>query len=226
MGSGLALAQAPVRPSETRAALVIGNARYTAAAPRPHALNDARAMARALADAGFAVRTVENADATELRRAVGDFAGRVRNVSLAILYYSGHAVGRAGKNYLVPVDSTPTAPPGELVGFEELEILIERAGNTFNLLILEGGSRLAFMDPTSGSFRWIAFAAAPGAEAGDDGQHGHYTRALVAQLATPGLRIEDVFTRARRAVFTVTGGRQVPWDASAIDGDFVFVPAR
>jgi hypothetical protein len=70
----------------------------------------------------------------------------------------------------------------------------------------------------------IAFATAPDSVAADgSGQNGVYTANLLRNISEPGLRIEDVFKRTRFAVRQETGGRQVPWENTSLEGDFYFV---
>jgi formylglycine-generating enzyme required for sulfatase activity len=50
-----------------------------------------------------------------------------------------------------------------------------------------------------------------------------YTGELLRAMREPGLRLEDVFKRVRQAVRIRTNGEQVPWEASSVEGDFMFV---
>src|SRR5207302_1807078 len=82
---------------------------------------------------------------------------------------------------------------------------------------------LARMEAPRGTF--IGYAAAPGRAAadGEKGGNGIFTSALLRQIAVPGLPIEDVFKRVIRTVTERTGGRQVPWMESSLQGDFYFI---
>ena len=72
----------------------------------------------------------------------------------------------------------------------------------------------------------IAFATAPDSVAADGtGKNGVYTENLLRNLSEPGLKVEEVFKRTRFAVRQETGGRQVPWENTSLEGDFYFVPA-
>ena len=51
-----------------------------------------------------------------------------------------------------------------------------------------------------------------------------YTAHLLNEMRTPGAPIEQVFKRVRQRVFAETAGRQVPWDASSLQGEFYFTP--
>jgi hypothetical protein len=69
----------------------------------------------------------------------------------------------------------------------------------------------------------LAFSTAPGQTAIDGtGQYGLYTEHLLEQLATPGLKIEDVFKNVRVGVQRVSNGKQVPWENTSLTGDFYF----
>jgi hypothetical protein len=77
------------------------------------------------------------------------------------------------------------------------------------------------MDAAKGSF--VAFATAPGSVAADgDGRNGIYTQHLLASLKEADGDIDKVFRRVAASVTTMTGGKQVPWVASSLTGDFYF----
>ena len=70
----------------------------------------------------------------------------------------------------------------------------------------------------------IAFATAPGSVASDgDGQNGLYTQHLLQSLQKPGAKIEDVFKNVRAAVRKDSGGKQIPWESTSLEGDFIFI---
>ena len=110
------------------------------------------------------------------------------------------------------------------------------ARNRLNILVLDAcrnnpfgrsfrGSQqgLAQVDAPTGTF--VAFATAPGRTAADGGgANGLYTAALLRQLGTPGLRLEDVFKRTRAEVLAASAQQQTPWENSSIVGDFYFLP--
>ena len=92
--------------AERRVALVIGNGAYKNASKLPNPTNDAKAIAGMLQSAGFdAVELHENLSIRELRQAIADFAGTVRDADTALVYYSGHGIEVNGINYLIPIDA-------------------------------------------------------------------------------------------------------------------------
>jgi hypothetical protein len=114
--------------------------------------------------------------------------------------------------------------------------MMEAAKNPLNIVILDAcrnnplarGWRsaqagLAQMDAPTGSF--IAFATAPGSVAADGaGEHGTYTKHLLAEMARPGMPIELMFKEVRNGVMNETKGRQIPWESSSLRGEFAFRP--
>lgn len=82
-----------------RVALVIGNADYEVGA-LANPLNDARA----LKEAQFEVKLVENASQAEMESAVDSFGRRIQPGSIALFYYSGHGAQYSDQNYLIPVN--------------------------------------------------------------------------------------------------------------------------
>ena len=87
-----------------RLALVVGNDAYEAQGVLRNAVNDARAVASALGEVGFAVTRVENVDRSRLTSALSSFAGSLRGEDVALFYFAGHGVQVDGVNYLMPTD--------------------------------------------------------------------------------------------------------------------------
>ncbi len=90
------------------------------------------------------------------------------------------------------------------------------------------GRGLAGIASASGML--IAFATAPGRVALDgDGANSPFTTALLHHLATQDLEVRQMLGRVRRAVREATGGQQIPWDNSSLEGEFYFassIPVR
>lgn len=77
------------------------------------------------------------------------------------------------------------------------------------------------MESACGSF--IAFATAPGSTAADGaGRNGLYTQYLLQSLQQPDSDIDKVFRRVTADVSKATSGRQVPWIAHSLTGNFYF----
>jgi hypothetical protein len=223
---------------EQRVALVIGNGQYKDA-PLSNPVNDARAIAKALTESGFKVTRRENAGQKELQLALRDFGDALKAGGVGLFYYAGHGMQVKGRNFLIPVDAQIQRE--DEVAYNSVDVgqvldKMEAASNRLNILILDACRNnpfarsfrsasvgLAQMDAPVGTL--IAFATAPGSVASDgDGQNGLYTQHLLQSMQKPGAKIEDVFKNVRAAVRKDSGNKQVPWESTSLEGDFIFVP--
>jgi hypothetical protein len=228
--------------ADTRVALVIGNSDYRHVTQLNNPQNDAKLIARTLADLGF--RLIGNGpqlnlDKAKFEQVVQDFGKEIQGVDVALFYYAGHGVQVRGANFLVPVGANPTREVD--VDFQMLDVnlvlrQIEYGRARLNLLILDacrnnpfGGrglratnSGLAQMQAPEGTL--ISFATQPGniAQDGTDG-NSPFSKALAQTIRAPGLDIFRAFNEVGLVVARVTGGEQQPWvSLSPIKGDFYF----
>lgn len=225
-------------PVEKRIALVIGNASYDFS-PLLNPVNDARAVASVLKQAGFEVRKHENLTQTSMKRAIMQFGAELSQRDIGLFYYAGHGVQVQGRNYLIPVDANIQYESDIEVEAVDLAAVLSKmkgAQNRLNIVILDAcrnnpftsNSRtlnkgLAFTAAPSGTL--IAYSTAPGGIADDgNGKNGIYTQYLTRHVLEPNIQIEDVFKRVRIDVKKRTGGRQIPWESSSLEGDFYFLP--
>src|ERR1700682_256620 len=72
-------------------ALVVGNARYSKP-PLVNPVNDARGMRDVLAELGFAVELVTDADYRKLGSTIDRFTSRLRRGDVAVFFYAGHGM--------------------------------------------------------------------------------------------------------------------------------------
>ena len=83
------------------------------------------------------------------------------------------------------------------------------------------GRGLAQVQAGVGTF--IAYSTQPGNVALDGaGRNSPFTAALAKAIREPGRNLTAVMIDVRKEVLDVTGGKQVPWDHSALTGDFYF----
>ncbi len=223
--------------SEKRLALVIGNASYKAKALAT-TVNDAALVARTLQAAGFDVMGARDLDGDLLRQTFRDFVDKVTDAgpdAVAAVYFAGYGLQFEGENYLIPTDvdisETSDVPVRALRLSEQMHALaalhlkesflildMARAG-PFVLPDLAGG--LAWVEPEANML--IAFNAAPGTVAPDvGGGYGPYAKALAEMIREGDLTSANLFDRVRLRVNELTGGAQVPWDASKIETQFKF----
>ncbi len=234
----LALPAMAQKSAEQRIALVIGNSQYKDS-PLPNPVNDARAIAKALADSGFKVTKKENAGQKEMQLAMREFGDALKAGGVGLFYYAGHGMQVKGRNFLIPVDAQIQRE--DEVAYNSVDAgqvldKMEAANNRLNIVILDacrnnpfarsfrsGGAGLAQMDAPVGTL--IAFATAPGSVASDgEGVNGLYTQHLLNSMQKPGVKIEDVFKNVRASVRKDSGGKQIPWESTSLEGDFIFVP--
>ncbi len=222
--------------AEKRVALVIGNGAY-ADAPLRNPVNDAADISSALKQLGFDVIHEENTGRKQLRSSIRQFQQKLRNSAVGLFYYAGHGMQVAGRNYLIPVDADIKQEfevPDEAIEGDSVLRAMQSAGNALNIVILDAcrnnpfarsfrsSSRgLARMTAPTGSI--VAYATAPGSVAADgEGRNGVYTKHLLKAMNSPDLSIEQVFKRVRIGVKRDTGGGQVPWEESSLEGNFYF----
>lgn len=229
--------------AEERLALVIGNSGYGTVSPLDNPAHDARLVGGALQAQGFAVTTLIDANQIEMKRGIAQFGRDLRqagNDATGLFYYAGHGVQSFGTNYLLPVDvALDDAADLDLVAVEAQSVLRQMfsARNKTNIVILDAcrnnpfsdipefnDNGLAEMQAPTGTF--LAYATAPGGVA-LDGVEGNspFTKAVAAQMSTPGLPIEQMFKQVRVEVLKKSNGQQTPWDASSLTSDFMFAQA-
>jgi len=221
---------------ERKTALVIGNSTYISS-PLKNPANDAKAMAKALRELGFTVDERTNLNQNEMKLSIESFGKAIKQGGVGLFFYAGHGMQVDGRNYLIPVDA-------DIQGEAEVDIKAVDAGavlakmdmaqNVMNIVILDAcrnnpfarsyraaNPGLASMNAPSGTL--IAYATAPGSVASDGtGANGLYTQEVVKAIKKPGLKIEDAFKQVRSSVKQQTGNKQVPWEASSLEGDFYF----
>jgi hypothetical protein len=230
-------AAAPTAPAEPRVALVIGNGGYRQS-PLANPVNDARAVAKALAESGFAVTRKEDLGLKDMYIALRDFGDALKQGGVGLFYFAGHGVQVKGRNYLIPVDADIEREDEVIYNsLDASQVLdkMESANNRLNIVVLDAcrnnpfarsfrsaAGGLAQMDAPVGTL--IAFSTAPGSVASDgQGENGLYTQHFLHSLRDPGVKIEDVFKRVRAGVRRDSKGKQIPWESTSLEGDFIFV---
>ncbi|MBN9074026.1 MAG: caspase family protein [Rhizobiales bacterium] len=117
-------------------ALVIGQSKYENLPQLPNPSNDAREIDRLLSDLGFDVDSVADGDARRLRRAFDRFVEDAAGADVAFVYYSGHGVEAAGRNWLIPVDAATPGAGGTVDGLLPLDDVLERLQRVAPIVIV------------------------------------------------------------------------------------------
>jgi uncharacterized caspase-like protein len=229
-------------------ALVIGNGAYTGVKALPNPPNDARAVAKSLRDIGFQVAEGVDLDRAAMQKITRDFLRNAARAQLVVVYYAGHGVQIEGRNYLIPVDTqlvTGHKITESMIDMDTILAALDDQVRT-NILIfdacrnnplepksasseggrgIEAGPGLAApgtlgKGATLGAGTLIAFATAPGQVALDgEGLNSPFSAALSRHIGTPGLEVQQMLTRVRAEVVSVTKNKQVPWSNSSLLGE-------
>lgn len=231
--------------ADKRVALVIGISAYQNVSALPNPSNDASAVAALLKSSGFdVVETKRDVGIAELRRAIGDFTEHAQTADVAVVFYAGHGIEVDGTNYLVPADAKLARDfdiEDEALSLDRLLKAIEPA-RRLRLVILDAcrdnpfaktmkrtvasrsvGRGLAKIEPTVAD-TLIAFAAKAGSVALDgDETNSPFTKALLANLATPGVDLRIAFGKVRDAVLTSTSRKQEPYVYGSLGGSTVSI---
>lgn len=222
----------------SKIALVIGNSDYENAPSLKTPKNDAVAMTAMLEGLGFTVVSGTDLGKRELEKKVRDFVQGTKNAEIALFFYAGHGIQVAGKNYMVPIDAAvrdESAVDFELVdldivssymgGVDKVGIVLLDACRdnpfTVQLATALGSGRSAQVGRCLGRISakkggvLFGFATAPDTVAGDGiGQNSPFATALLKQLPTRGLEIQQVMTRVKADVIEATNNEQRPWTES------------
>ena len=226
--------------AQKRVALIIGNGDYQDA-PLKNPINDASDMADRLAELGFHVEKLINADSRQMKKAISKFGKKLHEENtVGLFYFAGHGIQVDGSNFLLPVKTHIQSEADvefEAVNAGRVLSQMSRAGNGLNLVILDACRNnpfarswrsstrgLAKMEAPKGSL--ILYATSPGDVAADgSGRNGLFTEKLLKTLNREGLKVEDVFKQTAIAVSNASGKQQVPYIEGVILGDFYFLPA-
>jgi len=228
-----------IAASEQRTALVIGNSSY-AAGPLKNPVNDATDIAATLKRLGFDVILKKNAGMQDMENAIHDFGSRLKHGGEGLFFYAGHGVQIGGKNYLIPIGAKIDKETDAKYQAIDAEMVLDEmanAGNSVNIMILDAcrdnplgrslrsaGRGLAIIsDAPQGML--ITYSTSPGKTAADgEGRNSPYTAALIKYMTEPGQPVEQVFKKVRQTLTAQSGGKQIPWELSSLQGNFFFAP--
>jgi uncharacterized caspase-like protein len=225
---------------EKRVAFVVGIGAYNDFPSLRLAVPDATAVAAELEKRDFTV--VMHADLTKenLLSALDSFVEAHRGADVVLIYFAGHAVQIAGKNYLLTRDARWSNVAALQESSVELAAVFERAGEVAprRIILLD-----ACRDDPSNRARALAdasrpivpglgrfgradgtvyvFAASPGRVALDgDGEHSPFTSALLTHIGTRGLQLTSMMKLVQMEVYDRTRGAQLPYIEDAMPGLF------
>ncbi|MBP7242731.1 caspase family protein [Amaricoccus sp.] len=228
--------------AETRVALVIGNAGYTALPPLKNPVVDAGDIADSLRRLGFTVTLGTDLGRDAMTKTIAQFETEAAQADVSLFYYAGHGFQIDARNYLLPVDAALAGPQdvarwavpldaatAGLAGGPGVHLVFLDACRDNPLRGLGDPERVAEPDGLArvgdaAGFLYV-FATQPDNVAYDGlGRNSYFAAALLAHLETPGQDVASTLIAVRRDVLAATGGKQIPWENSSLTREFAFVP--
>jgi Caspase domain/Putative peptidoglycan binding domain len=231
-----------VAKADKRVAFVVGNGAYKNVAPLPNPAADAKSMAKVLRNVGFDVVEGTNLTRDKMTERLLEFGKKAEGADVALFFYAGHGIALNGTNYLLPVDADIKSEMDVKLGSAvNVDVTLEQtmADAKVKLVFLDAcrdnpfASKIKSNSPTrslsvqqglaemkSGEGTLIAFATGPGQTAldGEVGTNSPFTRALMANLTTPGVEIQQAMTKVRAQVNEETNKGQLPWGHTNLIG--------
>jgi len=220
--------------ADRRVAFVAGNGAYKNLEKLPNAPASAKAIESLLQKLGFEI--VEGLDLTReaMTARLLEFGHKTEGADLALFYYAGQGVGIGGVQYLLPIDADLKSEMDlKLGGAVNVDLTVDQtmADAKVKLVFLDASRNNPFppgatdnktakvsvkpelAEMKAGENTLTAFASGPGQPAPDGpvGTIRPFTRALVANIAAPGVEIQQAMTRVRAQVSEQTKGKQTAW---------------
>ena len=220
--------------ADKRVAFVVGNAAYKNVPQLPNPAIDSKAMARVLRNVGFDVVEGSNLTRDAMTAKLLEFGKKSEGADIAVFFYAGHGIAVNGINYLLPIDadlkSEMDVKLGAAINVDltldqtmsdakvKLVFLDACRDNPFAAKIRSAKAtrsvnvQTGLAEMKSGEGTLIAFATGPGQTAldGEAGTNSPFSRALVANIAQPGVEIQQAMTKVRAQVSDETSKRQLP----------------
>ena len=236
-----------VAHADKRVALVIGNGAYQHTPALINPKNDAEDIGKTLRGLGFATIVATDLDRAGMSNALDRFSRTVSGANIAIVYYSGHGMQFAGKNYLLPVDaqlqSADDVNRFRLLPLSDIFGVLQHAPGARIVILdacrnnpveddlkrrvasIRGGNRDAFL--TRGLSRVeangliVAYATQANDVAADGtGNNSPFAKALLDNLATPNIDVRQMLFNVQDEVDRLTDGKQRPELSISLVGKF------
>jgi uncharacterized caspase-like protein len=234
--------------ADKRVAFVVGNSAYKNVPQLPNPAIDAKSIARVLRNVGFEVVEGTNLTRDAMTSKLLDFGKKSEGADVAVFFYAGHGIAVNGTNYLLPVDADLKSEMDVKLGAAiNVDLTLEQtmADAKVKLVFLDAcrdnpfaakirsakatrsvNVQTGLAEMKSGEGTLIAFATGPGQTAldGETGTNSPFTRALVANIAQPGVEIQQAMTKVRAQVSDETSKGQLPWGHTNLTGTVYLNP--
>jgi uncharacterized caspase-like protein len=182
-----------------------------------------------------------DANRDTMEKLLRDFVRSAASAKVAVLFYAGHSIQVAERNYLVPVDAKLDSMDNLQLATIELDQVLANLNDPARpkIIILDisrdnslvrnftqRGGPMAAVGPglavgsgvRTGTL--IAFATAPGQAAFDGhGTNSPLSSSLAKHVTSPGLEVHQLMAKVRADVAVATGKQQNPWVSSNLPGD-------
>src|SRR3954453_7137663 len=235
--------------ADRRVAFVVGNGTYKNVAQLPNPPIDAKAMAAVLRNVGFEVVEGANLTRDAMTEKLLDFGKKAQGADVAVFFYAGHGIAISGSNYLLPIDAVIKSEMDVKLGAAiNIDLTLDQTmgdakvklvfldacrDNPFAAKIKSNSATRSvsvhsgLAEMKSGEGTLIAFATGPGQTAldGQEGTNSPFTRALLANIAQPGVEIQQAMTKVRAQVNEETNKGQLPWGHTNLIGSVYLNPA-
>ncbi len=244
----------PVRPAiappvvANRKALLIGNDAYTNVSRLETARADASALARVLGEMGYKVTLRLDLDERAMKGVLRQFRSEVEGGDEVVFFFAGHGVQIGGSNYLLATDirkeSEEQVRDDGIALQRVLDEMSERRvkltvamidacrDNPFPKVAGRSIGTRGLAPTTAATGQMVIFSAGAGQQAldrlgpQDRDPNGLFTRTLLREIRTPGMRVDNVIREVRKKVVEsarTIGHEQVPAIYDQVVGDFYFV---
>jgi uncharacterized caspase-like protein len=240
-----------VAHAEKRVALIIGNSAYQNAPALINPKYDAQDIGKSLRELGFTTIVATDLNRAGMDDALDRFSRSVGGAEIALVYYSGHGMQFAGKNYLLPIDARLVNADDvnrfRLVPVDDVVDVLQGAPGA-RIIILDacrnnpveddlkrrlasvpGVNRDAFM--TRGLSRVtangliVAYATQANDVASDGvARNSPFAQALLHNVGSPDLDLRQMLFNVQDEVDRLTDGKQRPELSISLVGQYKLNP--
>ena len=220
---------AMVSYAEDRVALVIANTNYQNAT-----INNASAISegivKTLEGLGFRVNFLQNSDRYSIDKAIREYRQKLRNGSIGIFYYLGHAYRVSNKNYLVSV--APSIHSfndlrSHSIDFSRVLEEFDRNSVGKNLIVIDSLSNKYFHDERNSRFRKLTYVDAPKNSAvilssrkrfimPNDKDNFIFSKIFTNAIQMRGVSLDYMIRGIKQTVSSQSNGSQIVWSTSSL----------
>jgi uncharacterized caspase-like protein len=209
---------------------------------------DASALARVLGEMGYKVTLRLDLDERAMKGVLRQFRSEVEGGDEVVFFFAGHGVQIGGSNYLLATDirkeSEEQVRDDGIALQRVLDEMSERRvkltvamidacrDNPFPKVAGRSIGTRGLAPTTAATGQMVIFSAGAGQQAldrlgpQDRDPNGLFTRTLLREIRTPGMRVDNVIREVRKKVVEsarTVGHEQVPAIYDQVVGDFYFV---